>query len=102
MSEAALATMHKRYGSAIYGKYGFFDSFNPTLTDAAGLKLLHGKIAPDLCWVDGDYLGIDQGPILTMIANGQDDFVWKHMRKSPVIRTGLTRAGFTGGWLGAV
>ena len=102
MAEEALANMHKRYGTAIYGRYGFFDSFNPTLTDAADIKLLHGKVIPGLCWVDGDYLGIDQGPILTMIANGQDDFVWRYMRRSPVIRNGLTKAGFSGGWLGAV
>lgn len=101
LSEAALASMHRLYGPAIYGKYGFLDSFNPTLADATDAKLLHGRIVDGLCWVDGDYLGIDQGPILTMIANGQDDFVWRHMRNSPVIRTGLNRAGFTGGWLGA-
>jgi hypothetical protein len=100
ITEAALAKMHAQYGSVIYGQYGFLDSFNPTLTDPAGLKLLHGKIVPGLCWVDSDYLGIDQGPIITMIANAQDDFVWRHMRKSPVIRDGLRKAGFSGGWLG--
>ena len=30
-SSEALAAMHRRYGAAIYGQYGFFDSFNPTL-----------------------------------------------------------------------
>jgi hypothetical protein len=100
IAEAALANMHKRYGAAIYGRYGFFDSFNPTLTDPKGLTLRHGRIVPGLCWVDGDYLGIDQGPIITMIANARDDFVWRYMRKSPIIRRGLQRAGFSGGWLG--
>lgn len=100
ITQAALAAMHARYGSAIYGRYGFFDSFNPTLTEPAGINLLHGKIVPGLCWVDGDYLGIDQGPIITMIANGQNDFVWRYMRECPVIRSGLTKAGFVGGWLG--
>jgi hypothetical protein len=99
-AEAAVANMHARYGAVIYGRYGFFDSFNPTLTDPANLPLKHGKVVPGLCWVDGDYLGIDQGPIIAMIANGQDDFVWQYMRKSPVIRSGLTKAGFSGGWLG--
>jgi hypothetical protein len=100
IAKAALANMHARYGPAIYGRYGFYDSFNPTLTDQAGLPLRHGKIVSGLCWVDGDYLGIDQGPIITMIANAQDDFVWKYMRRSPIIRRGLAKAGFSGGWLG--
>ena len=46
-----------------------------------------------------DHLGIDQGPILAMLENHRSDLVWKTMRKSPHIRTGLKRLGFTGGWL---
>jgi hypothetical protein len=52
-------------------------------------------------WVDTDYLGIDQGPILLQAANYRDDFVWRYMRQVPAIRRGLMRAGFTGGWLRA-
>jgi len=52
-------------------------------------------------WVDDDYIGIDQGPIVLMIANHRSEFVWKVMRGNPHIRRGLERAGFTGGWLGA-
>jgi hypothetical protein len=33
------------------------------------------------------------------IENDRSDFIWKLMRQSPVIRLGLERAGFTGGWL---
>ena len=51
--------------------------------------------------MDGDYLGIDQGPIVLMIENYRSDFVWKVMRRNPHIRLGLQRAGFTGGWLDA-
>jgi hypothetical protein len=96
----ALAAMHRRYGVAIYGQYGFLDAFNPTLsTPPAGKALLHGRIVPGLCWVDTDYLGIDQGPIIAMIANNRDDFIWKRMRNSRPVVDGLRRAGFTGGWL---
>lgn len=98
---SCLAEMEKRYGSAIIGKYGFWDSFNPSLTTADTGKLKHGKIVPGIGWVDGDYLGIDQGPILGMIANYEDDFVWSVMRKSPPIIRGLKKAGFSGGWLAA-
>jgi hypothetical protein len=51
--------------------------------------------------VGSDYLGIDQGPILSMIANYRSETIWKVMRKVPHIRRGLARAWFTGGWLGA-
>lgn len=95
----ALGAIHKIYGSAIYGRYGFLDSFNPTLKRQPDHALRHGKIVEDLCWVDGDYLGIDQGPIVGMIANHQADFIWKHTRKSKILRRGLERAGFSGGWL---
>jgi hypothetical protein len=96
-----LSVMHRRYGAAIYGQYGFLDAFNPTLvTQPPGSGLLHGRIIEGLCWVDKDYLGIDQGPIVAMIANQRDDFIWKRMRRSRPVIDGLRRAGFTGGWLG--
>jgi hypothetical protein len=97
----ALAAMKARYGAAIYGRYGFFDSFNPTIVDPgqAG-ALLHGRVVPGLCWVDGDYLGIDQGAIVTMIANHRNGLIWKAMRGSRPVVAGLRKAGFTGGWLG--
>ena len=68
-------------------------------TDGAALGRT-GTVHPELGWLARDYLGIDQGPILLQAANYRDDFVWKHMGKSPAIRLGLKRAGFTGGWLG--
>ncbi len=97
----ALAAMKARYGAAIYGRYGFLDAFNPTLRDPnnAG-TLLHGRIVPGLCWVDTDYLGIDQGPIVSMIANYRNGLIWKAMRGSKPVVDGLRRAGFAGGWLG--
>ena len=97
----ALAAMKARYGAAIYGRYGFFDAFNPTLNDPAiAGKLLHGRVVPGLTWVDTDYLGIDQGPILAMIANHRNGLIWKAMRGSGPIVAGLRKAGFAGGWLG--
>ncbi|MEG0193687.1 MAG: glucoamylase family protein, partial [Stenotrophomonas sp.] len=58
-----------------------------------------GRVVPDRGWVASDYIAIDQGPILTMIANYRNDFVWDVMKKNPYIRKGLERAGFSGGWL---
>jgi hypothetical protein len=95
-----LSAMIRRFGPAIYGKYGFIDAFNPTLTQApAEGGLLHGRLVPGTGWVDVDYLGIDQGPIIGMIANYRDGLIWRTMRRSPPLVAGLKRAGFSGGWL---
>lgn len=96
-SIAALEEMHRRYGKAIYTKYGFLDSFNPSFR--FDVKLQHGRIDPEVGWVNGDYLGIDQGPLLIMLENHRSELVWTTMKKNPHIRRGLERAGFTGGWL---
>lgn len=95
----AARAMHERYGRGIYGRYGFLDSFNPTLT-RGDAPLKHGRIVPGIGWVDGDYLGIDQGPIVTMIENWRTGLVWRTMRRNPHVRRGMQRAGFVGGWLG--
>lgn len=95
----AIEAMHARYGRAIYKKYGFVDSFNPTLTDPAA-PVQHGTIVPGIGWVDSDYLGIDQGPIVASIENWRTGMIWATMRKNAHVRRGLQRAGFTGGWLG--
>ncbi|WP_288411421.1 glucoamylase family protein [uncultured Sphingomonas sp.] len=96
--EPMIGKMHARYGAGIYDKYGFLDSFNPTLTRTER-PLQHGRLVPGVGWVDGDYLGIDQGPIVLMIENLRTGLIWDVMRRNPHIRRGLERAGFTGGWL---
>ena len=94
----ALMAMKARYGDRLYTRYGFRDAFNPsfTFTDAASRR---GTIDPQLGWFAADHLGIDQGPILAMLENYRSDLIWRTMRRSPHIRNGLRRLGFTGGWL---
>lgn len=92
-----LRALREKYGDAIYGEYGFLDAFNPSFTFEG--KATVGKITPQAGWVDVDYLGIDQGPIVVMIENYRSELVWKVMKKSAMLRLGLARAGFTGGWL---
>ncbi|MDB5920468.1 MAG: hypothetical protein JWR40_4702 [Massilia sp.] len=95
---AAIVDMRNRYGDQIYGKYGFLDAFNPTFDFDA--KLANGRRVPGVGWVDTDYLGIDQGPILAMLENYRGDTVWRTMRNNAYVRAGLLKAGFRGGWLG--
>jgi hypothetical protein len=93
----AIREMSTRYGEHLYGRFGFLDAFNPTLRTTEQLK--HGVVDPRLGWFDVDYLGIDVGPTIAMIENHRSGLVWSTMRKNPHVRRGLTRAGFTGGWL---
>ncbi|HVY06139.1 MAG TPA: glucoamylase family protein [Burkholderiales bacterium] len=93
----AIEEMYKRYGEHIFGKYGFFDAFNPSFNYDVPLR--HGRTINGFGWVDTDYLGIDQGPILAMVENYRTGLVWRVMRSNPHIRSGLVQAGFSGGWL---
>lgn len=95
----AAQAMRRDYGDDLYRRYGFVDSFNPSFEYPVSVAT--GKIVPGKGWFADDYLGIDQGPILAMIANHRDGFVWDVMKRNPYIRRGLQRAGFEGGWLAA-
>ncbi|HEX9982231.1 MAG TPA: glucoamylase family protein [Thermoanaerobaculia bacterium] len=92
-----LEAMHRDYGRYLYQQYGFLDSFNPTLRTP--METQHGRVVDRVGWFDGDYLGIDQGPIVLMIENYRSELVWKVMKKNAHVARGLKRAGFGGGWL---
>ena len=114
----ATLEMYHRFGSSIYSVYGFLDAFNATFNGIPdGAAATHSHV-PDSTiadaptdaahadahkgyngWVDQDYIGIDEGPILAMIENYRSDLVWRVMRNDPYLRQGLERAGFSGGWL---
>ena len=65
----------------------FSSGFNPTLrTRGTG-------------WLSEGWYGLDQGLLVMMIENYRTGLIWKITRNCPVIRAGLTGAGFTGGWL---
>ena len=73
-----IKSLNAKYGNTIWGKYGYYDSFNLTAK-----------------WVDNDYIGIDQGPMLIMIENFRTGLVWNYVMKDPIIQKGLTKLGFT-------
>ena len=93
----ALQTMYAQYGEYLYGDYGFLDAFNPSFD--YDVQPANGQIVSGKGWFAGDYLGIDQGPILLMAENLRSEMVWEVMKSNPYIRLGLERAGFSGGWL---
>ncbi len=71
--------------------YGFKCSLNPTFP----ARKTNG-------WISSGYYGIDQGPVVLMIENQRSELMWRLMRRCPFVERGLRRAGFAGGWLGAV
>ena len=94
--EVCLPTLEAMWNRWPVGQYGFFDGYNETFTEINRSP----KAQPGLpFWVDKDYLGIDQGPIVLMIENHRSGFLWDLMKRNPYIVQGLKRAGFTGAWL---
>ena len=73
----------------VENSFGFCASFNPTLHERSD----------DIGWLSPWHFGLNQGPIVLMIENYRNEFIWRSMRDCPYIRRGLMRAGFTGGWL---
>ena len=66
----------------------FLGSFNPSIP---------GKTEEG--WLNDRAVGLDQGILVMMIENHRTGFFWNMLRESPIIRRGLKRAGFSGGWL---
>lgn len=94
----ATRALRRFQGGRLYGRYGFLDAFCPSFRDVH-VKIEKGVVDARLGWVDTDYLGVDQGPILGMLANYRNGLVWNATRRAPNLVRGLRRAGFTGGWL---
>jgi hypothetical protein len=72
----ALRDMHRRFGSRIYGRYGFADAFHPG----------NG-------WVNADVIGINLGITLLSAENLRSGRVWTWFMSNPEIGRALTRAG---------
>jgi hypothetical protein len=70
--------------------YGFKATYNPTYPM---------KSNNPSGWVSPWHYGLNQGPIILMIENFSSGLLWRLMRDSLYIRSGLRRAGFSGGWL---
>jgi Uncharacterized protein conserved in bacteria len=89
--EICLPTLEAMWKRWPVGPYGFFDGYNETFTEVAKSPKSQKQYP---FWVDKDYLGIDQGPIVLMIENYRSGFLWDLMKRNPYIVQGLKRAGF--------
>lgn len=75
-----LRHLYEECGAAIWGRYGFRDSFNRSRQ-----------------WVAPGHLAIDQGPIVVMIENHRSGLLWKLFMSCPEVQAGLRRLDFAGG-----
>jgi hypothetical protein len=73
-----IRSINEKLGDRIWGRYGFYDSFNLTAD-----------------WVNNDFIGIDQGPMLIMIENFRTGLVWNYVMKDEVVQKGLETLGFS-------
>jgi hypothetical protein len=70
-------SLRERYGSRVWGRYGFCDAFHP-----------------DANWYDPDVLGIDLGIGVVMAENLRTGFVWETFARNPEVPLAMRRAGF--------
>ncbi|MDE1161854.1 MAG: glucoamylase family protein [Acidobacteriaceae bacterium] len=70
-------SLKAKYGSKVYGRYGFRDAFHP-----------------DANWYDADVLGIDLGISVVMAENLRSGFVWDTFMKNPEVKIAMSKAGF--------
>lgn len=98
---AALASLPFAPRLALSAVRHFFELY-PEWTDTWRLPSGCNPTAPGADsrgWVSEGHYGLDQGIAILMIENYRSGLIWKLMRSSPIIRAGLRRAGFSGGWL---
>jgi hypothetical protein len=76
-SIAAFKNLYTKYGSKLWGPFGFGDAFNVQQN-----------------WYDNTYLAIDEGPIAAMIENYRSQLIWNNFMANPEIETMLNSIGF--------
>lgn len=79
-SMAVIRHLYEDLGGQVFGRYGFYDAYNPSLAPEK-------RVVPH-------YLAIDQGPIVVMIENYRSGLIWNLFMQAPEVQTGLERLGF--------
>jgi hypothetical protein len=76
LSTRALRTMQEKYGTRVYGKYGFVDAFNPQIG-----------------WIDTDVIGINVGIILLSAENMRTGNIWRWFMQNRELPLAMQRVG---------
>ena len=90
-SRRALKSFWEMNHGVLVGRYGLLDSYNRTFVSR---DQVNHNADPEAIWVNGDYIGIDQGPILIQTVNQESGLIWKLMMQHPTIQRGLKRLDF--------
>jgi len=80
-SLAAIRYLYYDLGEQVFGKYGFYDAYNPSMVE--GQQVVKS------------FLAIDQGPQVGMIENYRSGLLWDIFMTCPEIQDGLKKLGFT-------
>jgi len=78
-SMAVIRHLYEDLGDRMFGPYGFYDAYNPSLDSAR-------QVVPH-------YLAIDQGPMVAMIENYRSGLIWRLFMQAPEIHAGLESLG---------
>lgn len=79
-SMQVLRYLYYAQGKKMFGRYGFYDAYNPGM--------------PEGQQVVKSYLAIDQGPIAVMMENYRSGLLWKLFMQNSEITSGLQKLGF--------
>jgi hypothetical protein len=71
-----MRALRDRFGSRVWGRYGFVDAFNPASA-----------------WTDADVLGIDLGITLLSAENLRSGSVWRWFMRNPEIGRAMMKVG---------
>ncbi len=91
--------VHAARHSAEHHDYAYVESYNPSFRSRASTPGAASSARTE--WRSPAQYAINQGAVLLMIENYRSGLMWRLMRRSPYIVTGLRRAGFRAGWLDA-
>lgn len=81
-SKAFVEYLFNNLKDKTWGKYGFYDAYSETEN-----------------WYPQRYLAIDQGPMVVMIQNHKDAFIWDLFMNAPDVQQGLKTLGFSSPYL---
>ncbi|MEO9091068.1 MAG: glucoamylase family protein [Rhodanobacter sp.] len=98
---AAAACMAHAPESALAGVRAMLETYPRALRNGQFVGAINPSLPGDGAegWIAPACFGIDQGLVVMMIENARTGLVWELTRNSAVIKRGLKKLGFGGGWL---
>jgi hypothetical protein len=94
------ATLPFTPAAALEGTRELLRTYPQVLRDDKLVSGFNPSVDPDRGgWLSEGWYGLDQGVLLLQLENARTQLLWNLLRRSVHVRRGLSRAGFSGGWL---